>query len=68
MLHVVSPKQHLLDVVVLFLWRVDGDALRLAHHAGGQLLNAGRKRGAEHHGLLALGGEVVDLGQVVAKA
>jgi hypothetical protein len=38
------------------------------HHAHGQLLDARRKRGAEHHGLLALGGQLVDFGQVVGKA
>jgi hypothetical protein len=30
------------------------DALGFAHHAGGQLLDAGSEGGAEHHGLLAL--------------
>jgi hypothetical protein len=38
------------------------------HHAHGQLLDARRKRGAEHHGLLALGGQLVQLGQVVREA
>ena len=37
------------------------------HHAHRQLLNARRKSGAEHHGLLALQGHVVDVGQVVRK-
>ena len=38
------------------------------HHAHGQLLNAWRKGGAEHHGLLALAGHLVDVGQVVREA
>ena len=67
-LGVVGPKQHLLDIGVLFLRVVDGDALRFAHHACGQLLNARRKGGAEHHGLLAADGQLVDLGQVVREA
>ena len=67
-LGVVGPKQHLLDVGVLFLRAVDGDALGFAHHAGSELLNAWCKGGAEHHGLLALDGELVDLGQIVREA
>ena len=38
------------------------------HDAHGQLLNARCERGAEHHGLLALAGELVDVGQVVREA
>ena len=38
------------------------------HHAHGQLLDAGREGGAEHHGLLALGRQVVDFGQIVREA
>jgi len=38
------------------------------HHAHGQLLNAWCKRGAEHHGLLTLDGELVDVSQVVREA
>jgi hypothetical protein len=40
----------------------------VVHHAHGQLLDARRKRGAEHHGLLALGRQLVDLGQIVGEA
>ena len=67
-LRVVGPVQHLANVVVFFLWRVNLHALGLTHHAGSQLLNARRKRGAEHHGLAALDGELVDLGQIVGEA
>ena len=66
--HVVRPHQRLVDGGVLFVRRVDFDALGLAHDAGGQLHDARRKRGAEHHRLLALDGELVDFGQVVGKA
>ena len=38
------------------------------HDAHGQLLNARRKSGAEHHGLLTLACELVDVGQVVREA
>ena len=65
---VVSPVELLLDLAVLLLRRVDLDLLRLAHDAGSQLLDARRKRGAEHHGLAALGGQGVDFGQVFGKA
>ena len=69
---VVGPVQRLLDVGVLFLRRVDLHPLHvgaaLVHHAQRQLLDARRKRGREHHGLLALRGELVDFGQVVGKA
>jgi hypothetical protein len=41
---------------------------RLAHHAHGQLLDARRKGGAEHHGLLALDGQLVDFGQIIREA
>ena len=41
------------------------NALGLTHHACGQLLNARRERGAEHHGLLAVNGELVDFSQVI---
>ena len=64
-LGVVGPKQHLLDVGVLFLRAVDGDALGFAHHTGSELLNARRKGSAKHHGLLAVNGQLVDLGQIV---
>ncbi len=43
-------------------------ALRLTHDACGQLLNARRECGAEHHGLLAVDGELVDLSQIIGKA
>ena len=66
--HVVRPIQHLLDVLVAFLRAFNGDALGLAHHAGGQLLNTRRKSGAEHHGLATLNRQLVHLGQIVAKA
>ena len=62
---VIGPEQDLLDVGVLFLRAVDGDALGLAHHAGGQLLDARRKGGAEHHRLFAVDGQLVNFGQVV---
>ena len=68
----VGPVQLLADVGVLFLWRCDLHLLHpravVVHHAHGQLLDARRKRGAEHHGLLALGGQLVHFGQVVGKA
>ena len=32
------------------------------HHAHGQLLNAWREGRAEHHGLLALEGQFIDIG------
>ena len=71
-LGVVSPEQHLLDVLVLLLSRRDRDLLHVravvVHHTHGQLLNAGSKRGAEHHGLLALSRHLVDFGQIVGKA
>ena len=66
--HVVGPQQRLRDGGVLVLRRIDLDALRLAHDAGGQLHDARRKGGAEHHGLTALQRELVDFGQVVGKA
>ena len=66
--HVVRPHQRLGDGGMLFVRRVDFDALWLTHHAGGELHDARRKRRAEHHGLLALDGELVDFGQVVGKA
>ena len=69
---VVRPVQHLLDVGVLFVRGVNLNLLdrgaTVTHHAHGQLLNARRKRGAEHHGLLALAGQLVDVGQVVREA
>ena len=40
-------------------------ALGLTHDACGQLLNARREGGAEHHGLLAVNGELVDFSQVI---
>src|SRR3990167_5246240 len=68
-LGVVGPVQHLLDVGMLLLRRVNGDLLHrrtsVVHHAHGQLLDAGREGSAEHHGLLALGGQLVQFGQVV---
>ena len=70
-LGMVSPVQFLLDVVVALLGRGDGDFLHIGtavvHHAHGQLLNARRKGGAEHHGLLALGGHLVNLFQIIGK-
>ena len=69
---VVGPEQNLLDVAVFFLGRIDLDFLNrrttIVHHAHGQLLNAWRKGSAEHHGLLALAGELVDVSQVVREA
>ena len=67
-LHVVRPKQHLLDVDVFFLGVVDAHALGFAHHAGRQLLNTRCKSRTEHHGLLAVDGQLVDLGQIVREA
>ena len=71
-LGVVGPEQLLLDVDVLLLRAVDLDFLdvlaAVVHHAHGELLNAGGKRGREHHGLAALAGHVVDIGQVVGEA
>ena len=64
---VVGPEQYLLDVGVLLSGAVNGDALGFAHDAGSQLLDARRKRGAEHPGLLAANGELVDFGQVVGE-
>ena len=66
--HVVGPQQRLGNRCMLFVRRVDFDALWLTHHAGSELHDARRKRGAEHHGLLALDRELVDFGQVVGKA
>src|SRR5574344_2402842 len=70
-LGMVSPVQFLLDVVVALLGRGDGDFLHIGtagvHHAHGQLLNERRKGGAEHHGLLALGGHLVNLFQIIGK-
>ena len=71
-LGVVGPEQHLLDVGVLFLRAVDLHPLHggavVVHHAHGQLLDARREGGAEHHGLLALAGQLVDFSQVVREA
>ena len=53
---------------MLFVRRINLNPLRLAHHTRGQLHDARRKRGAEHHGLLALNGELIDFGQVIGKA
>ena len=68
----VGPVQLLLDVGVALLRAVDLHPLHaraaFVHHAQGQLLDARRKGGAEHHGLLALGRELVDFGQGVGKA
>ena len=64
---VVGPEQHLFDVGVFFLRAVDGHTLGFAHHTLGQLLDAWRKRGAEHHGLLAFDGELVHFGEVVGE-
>ena len=65
----VRPEQHLLDVAVFFLRVVnlntfDGRTV-VVHDAHGQLLNTRRKGGAEHHGLAALFGQVVDIGQII---
>ena len=61
----VTPEQLLLDAAVLVLRRIDLHLLRRTHHALGQALDARREGGAEHHGLVALDGQLVDLGQVV---
>ena len=61
---VIRPEQGLTDVGVLFLRRIDLHVLRRAHDPCGQLLNARRKRGAEHHGLVTLHRQLVDLGQI----
>ena len=71
-LGVVSPEQHLLDVVVLFLRGIHSHLLHAStvvmHHTHGQLLNAGSEGGAEHHGLLALRSHLVNFSQVVREA
>ena len=71
-LSVVGPEQHLLDVGVSFLRRVDLDLLHgravIVHHAHGELLNARRESSAEHHGLTTLAGHLVDLGEIVREA
>ena len=67
-LRIVSPKQRLLDVLVLVLRAVDGDALWLTHHTASELLDAWRKSRAEHHGLLAAAGQLVDFCEVVREA
>ena len=71
-LSVVGPEQHLLDVLVLLLSGRNRDLLHVGtvvvHHTHGQLLNAGSKRSAEHHGLLALCSHLVDFSQIVGKA
>ena len=64
-LRVISPEQRLLDVLVLVLRAVDGNALWLTHHTASELLNAWCKRGTEHHGLLAADGQLVDFGEIV---
>ena len=67
-LGVIGPKQRLGDVDVLCMLRIHLHTLGLAHHPGGQLLDARRKSGAEHHGLAPLDGQLVDFGQVIGKA
>ncbi len=67
-LGVVSPEQLLADVLMLFLWAVDLQTLRFSHHTGCKLLNTRRKRGAEHHGLLAANGQLIDISQVIGEA
>ena len=64
----IGPEQDLLDVLVLFLRCINLNPLWFAHHACCQLLNAGGQRGTEHHGLLALDGELVHFSQVIGKA
>ena len=66
--HVVSPHQGLRDRRVLFVRRINLNTLGLAHHTRGQLHDARCERRAEHHGLFALNGELVDFCQVVGKA
>jgi hypothetical protein len=51
---------------MLFVRRVDLDTLWLAHHAGRELHDARRKRGAEHHDACAAVSWLT--GQVVGKA
>ena len=63
----VAPKELLLNVAVAVLGRINLDLLRVAHHTGGQRLNAGCKRGTEHHGLLTRNRQLVDFSQVVSK-
>ena len=64
---VICPMQHLANVVVFFLWRIDLDALGLAHDSRCQLLDTWRKRSAKHHGLFTFDRELVDLSQVIGK-
>ena len=44
------------------------DALRLSHHASSQGLDARRKCCREHHGLMTLNGELIDLSQIIREA
>ena len=71
-LSVVGPVQHLLDIAVLLMWSINLQLLDrcavVVHHAHAQLLDARRECGAEHHGLLALNGQLVDFGQIVREA
>ena len=67
-LRVVSPEQHFADVLVALLRAVNLQPLGLAHDPGCKLLDTRRQRGAEHHGLLAPGRQLVDFSQVVGKA
>ena len=60
-LGVVGPKQGLGDVGVLCVLGIHLHTLGLAHHPGGQLLDARRKGGAEHHGLAPLDGQIVEV-------
>ena len=66
--HVVGPQQRLRDRSMLFMRRINLHTLRLAHHTRSKLHDARCKGGAEHHGLLALNGQLVDFGQVIGKA
>ena len=67
-LRIVGPEQRLLDVLVLVLRAVDGDTLWLTHHTASELLNTWCKSRAEHHGLLAAAGQLVDFSEVVREA
>ena len=63
----VGPEQNLFDIAFLLFGRFDLQTLRRAHDAGGQLLDARRDGGAEHHGLAARFGQFVDIDTFMKK-